>query len=559
MRGKIALLAVVALTLPAVGVPAAAATTRPTLPSSDSSAHFVVHYDPATASAGYVSEALTDFEESYSRLVVGGGGVPNAGLRAPVKDDLRGGDARIDVYLTAPSGGGGQVRSDNVPHPDPLVDSGFILMDPTLSRPSFRFRAAHEFMHLIQLAYIEDIGLLTEGTANWASDLALPDVDPLDSQFAAPFLPLDCSYSSWNAQPCGNGYRQWLFFRWLSEHFGDGFVHRLWQLHAAAFTAKPTQPITPETDRDILAKAIADEPGDATLTSMYADYAAALWDPAVWSTTAVQSIHNRFGPPVATEVTMSRGAPSTGPRPVLVDHLATKYIRFVPGSSPAVGDRIRVRVTPGVGVSPPRLLSAAGPGVARSVAQLSPAGDGAYEAVVPLASGDVVLPLTNNTTTDALTFTYSAEFLPAPVEIRPKLSRLSISPKRFRPMTKGPAVTTARKRAGGARLAFEVTVPATMKFTIERGASGRVVGGTCVKPTRANRKKKGCTRYAKVTSVNVPGIGVGTRVLRLTGRRNARKVLPAGDYRLVAIAVDAKGVRSNRATSTFSIKKATKR
>lgn len=554
MRGKAALLAVVALTLPAVGVPASAATTRPTLPASAGSAHFVVHYDPATASAGYASDALTDFEESYSRLITGGGGSPNAGLRAPVNDAPRGGDGRIDVYLTAPPDGGGQVRSENVSYPDPLVDSGFILMDPTMPRQSFRFRSAHEFMHLIQLAYVEDLGLLTEGTANWASDLALPDVDPLDSQFAVPFLPLDCSYGSWNAQPCGNGYRQWLFFRWLSEHFGDGFVHRLWQSHAAAFTVKPTQPNTPEFDRDILAKAIADEPGDATLASMYADYAAALWDPSVWTTTAVRAMHSQFGPPVATEVSMSRSAPSTGLRTVLVDHLATRYTRFVPGSSPAVGDRVRVRVTPGVGVAPPRLLSAAGS--ARSVTQLSPTGDGAYEAVVPLASGDVVLPLTNTTTTDALTFTYSAQFLPAPVEIRPKLSRLSISPKRFRPMAKGPAVTSTPKGAGGARLTLTVTVPATVTFTIERGSAGRMVRGTCVKPTRANRKMKRCTRYAKVATVKVPRIDEGRTVLRLTGRRNSRKALPAGDYRLVATAIDAKGVRSSQATSTFTVKKA---
>lgn len=94
-----------------------------------------------------------------------------------------------------------------------------------------------------------------------------------------------------------------------------------------------------------------------------------------------------------------------------------------------------------------------------------------------------------------------------------------------------------------------------MRFTIERAAAGGVARGTCVKPTRANRKKKSCTRYRKASSVKVPGIDEGKTSLRLTGRRSPAKVLSTGDYRLVSIAVDAKGVRSNRATATFCITK----
>ena len=48
-----------------------------------------------------------------------------------------------------------------------------------------RFRAAHEYMHVIQGAYTSSLGLLTESTANWASELALPDIDPEDNNFNA--------------------------------------------------------------------------------------------------------------------------------------------------------------------------------------------------------------------------------------------------------------------------------------------------------------------------------------------------------------------------------------
>ena len=677
---------------------AAAATVRPTLPAQSESAHFLVHYDPATVSAGYVSSALADFEESYSRLVAGGGGTPNAGLRPPVNDAPRGGDGRTDVYLAVPPGepptwSGGMAVSDGVTYPDPLVDSGFLYMSTNMDRKAFRFRTAHEFMHVIQDAYIETGGLFTESTANWASELALLDIEPGDSQFAKPFLPLDCSYGEWKSQPCGNGYRQWLFFRWLSEHYGDGFVHRLWTVHATSFKISGT---TPAIDRQILTKAIADEPGDATLASMYADYAAAMWDPTVWTTTAVDTLHRKYGPPVATDGGLSRAAPATGVRTVQVDHLATQYVRILQADASAPGDRVHVTATPGAGASPPRLLSATGPGRARSVTTMTPTGSGAYEATVSLDAAnvaDVILPLTNNTATDNLTFTYKAELLPAgaptppsndllqnplriqprttttldiayagglgsaeapdcdstsrsrggvwfvvlvgrgqltidpqgsdfdpavavydvsmpseshlwgcsnledrglvtgetfareyliyvgraasggpghtlrlkvdavpndsgvtPVDKSPKVTRLTITPKRFTPMIKGRAVIADGKGRGGARLAFAVNVPVKMRFDIERRTTGRRVGRACVKTTPANRSKKKCTRYVNVTAVTVRAIQSGPSVLRLTGRRSPAQALPAGTYRLGARAVDSQGVRSRRVTAAFGIK-----
>lgn len=690
-------MAVAGSVLAAPGV-VAAATVRPTLPAQAGSTHFLVHYDPATVSAEYVTSALADFEESYSRLVAGGGGIPNAGLRSPVNDAPRGGDGRTDVYLTAPAWmpptwSGGMAVSDNVAYPDPLVDSGFLYMTPNMARKAFRFRSAHEFMHVIQYAYIDTAGLFTESTANWAAELALPDVEPGDSQFDTPFLPLDCSYGNWQSQPCGNGYRQWLFFRWLSEHFGDGFVHRLWTVHATSFQISGT---TPAIDRQILTQAIANEPGDATLASMYTDYASALWDPTAWITTAVNTLYSQDGPPVATDAGLSRAAPATGPRTVQVDHLATRYVRILQADASAPGDRVRVRVTPGLGAAPPRLLSATGPGRARSVTMLSATGGGAYEATVSLdgaSVADVVLPLTNDTATDNLTFTYSAELLPAggatppsndlrdnpmriqprtttvldiayagglgsteapdcgptsrsrggvwfvvlvdqgpftidaqgsdfdpavavydvsipgqpylwgcskhvdrglvtgetyareyliyvgraassgpghtlrltvdavpndfgqdQVSTRPKVTRLSITPKRFKPMAKGRAVVDDGKGRGGARLAFTLNVAATMRFDIQQRTTGRKAGRGCVKTTPANRGKRKCTRYVRVAGVGIRGVQSGATTLRLTGRRSAAKALPAGTYRLGVRAIDAQGLRSRRVTAAFGIK-----
>lgn len=433
-----ALVLAVALVIPASGPPASAATVRPTLPAQAGSSHFLVHYDPTTASADYVNSALTDFEETYSRLVAGGGGTPNAGLRPPVNDAPRGGDGRTDIYVMTPPGKsdswvGGEAWPDGVTYPDPLVDSGFLFMTPTLSRVGFRFRSAHEFMHVIQDAYIDTAGLFTESTANWASDFALPDIEPGDSQFDVPFLPLDCSYLDWKGEACGNGYRQWLFFQWLSEHFADGFIHRLWTLHATQFKISGT---SPSIDRNIMTKGIADEPGDATLESMYAGYAAALWDPTLWRTSAVTTIYGKRGTPAATDVEVSRAVPSTGGRTAAVDHFATRFIRFQQTAASGPGDALRVWVTPPAGVDPPRLLSATGPGLARTVIPMGPIGGGRYEATTSLDAAsvnDVVLPLTNNTATDALAFTYGAELLPggaaAPPANDERTSPLTIQPR----------------------------------------------------------------------------------------------------------------------------------
>lgn len=420
-----------------VAAPAArAASTRPVLPAQMGGTHFVLHFDPATASTDYVAAGLADFEESYSRLVAGGGGSPNAGLRAPVGDGTRGGDARTDVYLVAPPWSptyvGGQAVEDDSTQADPLIDSGFLYMTPSLSRKGFRFRAAHELMHVLQDAYVVTAGLFTESTANWAADFALPDIEPGDSQFSVPFLPFTCSYGDWEGTACGNGYRQWLLFERLTERYGAGFIHRLWMRHRVDCPCLGT---TPATDRLILDHAITDEPDDATLASTYADYAEAVWDPTVWTTTAVARRHEEDGPPVATVAGVSREAPSVGAT-AAVDHLATRYVRVAHAGASGPGDRVRVVAGGGTGRAP-RLLLGTGPGRARSVTPMTPAGPGSFEATVSLDAAnvtDVVLPLINEGNADDLPFTWRAELLPAGPPAAPS-NDLRSNPLRIQPRT----------------------------------------------------------------------------------------------------------------------------
>lgn len=414
---------------------AGADTARPALPASVGSARFLLHYDPATTSPGDAAVRVTDFDEAYSRLVSGGGGVPNAGLRAPVNDAPRGGDGRIDVYLMTPASRpdfeGGMIVGDRATYADPNVDSAFIYVTPGLRRSAFREIAAHELMHVIQLAYLEGGSVLTESTADWAAEAAMPDVDPQANAFSTPFLPFTCAYGAWKGTACGNGYPQWLFFQRLTERYGLGFIHRLWMRHRADCLCIPTDAMV----RTIIDHAIADEPGDWTFATSYADSMAALWDPTRWTTTAVDAIHATRGVPATTDVAVSRATPSLSAVET-VDGAATRYLRVLHGGPSAPGDRVRITVTTPPAGAPPQLLAGTGPGRARATTPMTATSASTYEATVSLdgaAVTDVVVPLINIGTVDDQPFAWRAELLPggpssapanddraAPLRIQPK-------------------------------------------------------------------------------------------------------------------------------------------
>ena len=73
-----------------------------------------------------------------------------------------------------------------------------------------------------------------------------------------------------------------------------------------------------------------------------------------------------------------------------------------------------------------------------------------------------------------------------------------------------------------------------MKFTVLRSRPGRKAnGGRCVKPTKANRKARKCTRLVPVSGSFTRAGSAGANSFRFTGRLAGHK-LKAGKYRLVA-------------------------
>ena len=173
-----------------------------------------------------VLEVMTGVHDTYL----------GAGYREPLPDQLRGGDARIDVYL-AELGSRGAYGYCTTDQPDDPLGSALPAYDrwaycvldddfagfPNTVLENIEVTAAHEYFHATQYAYdaYEDTWFL-EATATWAEDELFDDVDDnvqylAHSQLTAPFVPLDSfitdgRYSNFH-------YGTWSFFRFLTERF----------------------------------------------------------------------------------------------------------------------------------------------------------------------------------------------------------------------------------------------------------------------------------------------------------------------------------------------------
>lgn len=81
-------LALAAIGGTAAGPAPAAAADRPdaTGDTTRDSANFRLHYRPGAVPDRFAEDLLDRLELSYTRLVTGAGGTPNAGMRAPISD-----------------------------------------------------------------------------------------------------------------------------------------------------------------------------------------------------------------------------------------------------------------------------------------------------------------------------------------------------------------------------------------------------------------------------------------------------------------------------------------
>jgi uncharacterized repeat protein (TIGR01451 family) len=132
----------------------------------------------------------------------------------------------------------------------------------------------------------------------------------------------------------------------------------------------------------------------------------------------------------------------------------------------------------------------------------------------------------------------------------PSLTAYSLSRSTFAAAATGRSVASATKI--GTRVRYTLSEPATVRFTVERGAPGRMVQGSCRKPTRLNLQAKRCTRYVRLKGSFAHAGNAGPNRFKFTGRLRGRKLRP-GRYRLAAAPRDAAGNRSKAKRVKFRI------
>jgi hypothetical protein len=134
---------------------------------------------------------------------------------------------------------------------------------------------------------------------------------------------------------------------------------------------------------------------------------------------------------------------------------------------------------------------------------------------------------------------------PPPPAVSPVLSKLTVNPRTIHHSN---GSLRSKSPARGA-ISFTLSMPATVRLSVAESLTGRMTGSRCIKPTRANNRKRHCTRTITVRRVAVRGTG-GTNSIPLAGR-----TLHIGSYRLTATPTNGTGGTGTARSTTFRIVK----
>jgi hypothetical protein len=252
--------------------------------------------------------------------------VHRLGYRRPPTDGQRGGGTgKYDVYLKELTGQGlyGLTVAEQRTSYSRRVYSSYLILDndfkgyPSSRKTSLEVTAGHEFFHAIQFGY--DVGedvWMKEATATWMEE-QFYDAGNDNRQYlpygqvAHPATPLDKN-STFGV------YGNWLFFQYLSEHYGRGVVKAIWK-HAAAYRGGH------EYSAQAIRSAMKPHGG---LTPAFGRYANGNTVPGhTYSEGGVYP-----SSPVASSLTLSKTTRSSGWVTHHVKHLASTDVRAFPGA-----------------------------------------------------------------------------------------------------------------------------------------------------------------------------------------------------------------------------------
>jgi hypothetical protein len=123
-----------------------------------------------------------------------------------------------------------------------------------------------------------------------------------------------------------------------------------------------------------------------------------------------------------------------------------------------------------------------------------------------------------------------------PQSTAPAISELRLAPASFVATNAKTPVGASASAAGGTTIRFNLSAPATVRFTMLRDPRRREQPG-----------RRGSPAHKLVRS-----LGAGPQAVRFSGRL-ANRILPPASYRLYAVATDSAGTRSEPASAPFRI------
>lgn len=125
---------------------------------------------------------------------------------------------------------------------------------------------------------------------------------------------------------------------------------------------------------------------------------------------------------------------------------------------------------------------------------------------------------------------------------------------RYRP---GGAVISKRAHPG-TTFSLNLSEPARVRFTVEKGFRGRSVDGACLPATRRNARSRPCTRFVFVHAFErslVTGPNAFAYAARYLSPNNGKTgTLRPGPYRIGAVATDAAGNAGAASLAAFKIR-----
>ena len=314
-------------------------------------------------------------------------------------------DGRLDVFLANVGAQGfyGYCSTDD-PHSRPSSSyrywdvSAYCVLDDDFSRRQFpvgahglaalKVTAAHEFFHAVQFAYDwqEDLWLM-EGTAVWMEDEVYNSINDnvqylADSPISKTefWHPLDYVASVRAFQ-----YGAWIFWRYLSEHYGRGIVRQVWR-RADGSSRGPDDYSAQAVVNALAARGLS-------LADEYADFALANLSVAGYRDGPLYQSKPYLGPTVENDVADGVWKTQT------VYHLSERYHAYVPGTPSATSQlQVDVNLAPLVTGPRARLVVSFVSGGPAAVYPISLDANGDGSQTVPYGSGvvsSVVLVLTN--------------------------------------------------------------------------------------------------------------------------------------------------------------------